>query len=215
MKLRPILVHQVHRWSLRRRSQRCYISQGLGALILQMLTTASFAQEVATPKLPDLYVFHYQPSRRDPFISSDARRTLVNGESELHGIASGSVVQQYLQTITDEIKRELFVGGLSVGDGESHSMAIINGVVFSQGDKIPVPIRSQQLAQLEALARTYGLPLEKNQTNDILVEVGTIKSNGVSIALPGFKAALCDLPYEGDKPSQPIQLERKHPSSQP
>jgi hypothetical protein len=173
------------------------------------LTLTVFAQDAVTPRLPELYLFRYQPSRRDPFISSEASRTLVNSASDLRGIASGSVVQQYLQAITDEIRRELFVGGLSVGDGESHSMAIINGVVFAQGDKIPVPIRSQQLSQLEALARTYGLPLEKSQSDDILVEVGTIKSNGVAIVLPGFKAALCELRYEGDKPSQAIQLERK------
>jgi hypothetical protein len=177
-------------------------------LTLNLTLTAS-AQDAVTPKLPELYLFRYQPSRRDPFISSEASRTLVNSASNLRGIASGSVVQQYLQAISDEIKRELFVGGLSVCDGESHSMAIINGVVFAQGDKIPVPIRSQQLSQLEALARTYGLPLEKSQSDNILVEVGTIKSNGVAIVLPGFKAALCELRYEGDKPSQPIQLERK------
>ena len=178
------------------------------ALTLELTLTAS-AQDAMTPKLPGLYLFRYQPSRRDPFISREASRTLVNSASDLRGIASGSVVQQYFQVITDEIKRELFVGGLSVGDSESRSMAIINGVVFSQGDKIPVPIRSHQLSQLEALARTYGLPLERDQSDDIFVEVGTIKSNGVAIVLPGFKAALCELRYEGDKPSQPIQLERK------
>ena len=178
------------------------------ALTLKLTLIAS-AQDAVTPKLPDLYLFRYQPSKRDPFISSEASRTLVNSAPDLRGITSGSMVQQYLQAITDEIKRELFVGGLSVGDSESRSMAIINGVVFAQGDKIPVPIRLQQLSQLEALARTYGLPLERSQSDDILVEVGTIKSNGVAIVLPGLKAALCELRYEGDKPSQPIQLERK------
>ena len=68
--------------------------------------------------------------------------------------------------------------------------------------------------QLDELARTYGLPLEKSKgvRDSISVEVGEIKSSGVSIVLPGFKAALCELPYEGDSVPQPIQLERRHAS---
>jgi hypothetical protein len=182
-------------------------------LLCVCLGSASAGPDLFLPKLPELYVFQYNPPRRDPFISAAAKRTLVSAGSNMPGIISGSVVQQYLQTITDAIKRELFVGGISIGDGESHSMAIINGVSFSQGDKIPLPIQAQQLQQLLALARTYGLPLESNevQRESIFVEVGSIKVTSVSIVLPGFKASLCDLPYVGDLISQPIQLERKHP----
>ena len=93
-------------------------------------------------------------------------------------------------------------------------MALINGVPFRQGDRIPLPIDKEQLLQLDELARTYGLPLEKGDglPDSIFVEVGEIKSAGVSILLPGFKAAICELPYEGDSGPQVIQLERKHRS---
>ena len=172
------------------------------------------AQEAAPPHLPDLYIFRYERPRRDPFISSTAPRTLVNADANERGIVSGSVVRKYLQTITLAIQRELFIGGMSIGDASTRSMALINGVPFGRGDRIPLPIEKQQLLQLDELARTYGLPLEKGEgfRDSIFVEVGEIKSSGVSIMLPGFKAALCELPYEGDMIPQTIQLERKHTS---
>jgi hypothetical protein len=177
------------------------------------LSSAS-AQDASPVHLPDLYIFHYDPPARDPFISSTARSTLVNADANVAGIVSGSVVQKYLQTIMLAIQRELFIGGVSVGDENTRSMALINGVSFGQGDRIPLPIEKQQLMQLDELARTYGLPLEKSEgvRDSISVEVGEIKSGGVSIVLPGFKAALCELPYEGDSVPQPIQLERRHAS---
>jgi len=184
------------------------------ALLLLFISAlnAMGGPEVSLPKLPDLYVFQYDLPKRDPFISAAAIRTLVSSVANMRGIISGSVVQQYLQTITEAIKRELFIGGLSIGDGNARSMAIINGASFAEGDKIPLPIQSQQLQQLEELARTYGLPLANNaQRDSIFVEVGIIKATGISILLPGFKASLCELPYEGDLIPQPIQLERKHP----
>jgi hypothetical protein len=74
-----------------------------------------------------------------------------------------------------------------------------------------LPIGKEQLLQLDELAKTYGLPLERGEGREsILVEVGEIKSGGVSIVLPGFKAAICELSYEGDLVPQAIQLERKH-----
>jgi hypothetical protein len=172
------------------------------------------AQDTAPAHLPDLYIFHYEPARRDPFISSGAPSTLVNADANVGGIVSGSVVQKYLQTITLAIQRELFIGGLSVGDDNTRSMALINGVPFGRGDRIPLPIEKEQLLQLGELARTYGLPLEKGDgfRDSIFVEVGEIKSGGVSIMLPGFKAALCELPYEGDSVPRAVQLERKHAS---
>jgi hypothetical protein len=183
------------------------------ALLLFCVGVSWSAPDPYLPKLPDLYVFQYDPPKRDPFISAAANRTLVSAGSSLAGIVSGSVVQQYLQTITEAIKRELFVGGLSIGDDDTPSMAIINGISFARGDKIPLPIQAQQLQRLQELARTYGLPLESSQAqpDSIFVEVGSIKATAVSIVLPGFKVSLCDLPYVGDFISQPIQLERKHP----
>jgi hypothetical protein len=169
------------------------------------------AQDAGPARLPDLYIFHYEAPKRDPFISSSAPRTLVNADAKVRGIASGSVVQKYLQTISAAIQRELFIGGVSIGDENTRSIALINGVPFARGDRIPLPIGKEQLLQLDELAKTYGLPLERGEGsgNNILVEVGEIKSGGVSIVLPGFKAAICELPYEGDLVPQAIQLERK------
>jgi hypothetical protein len=172
------------------------------------------AQDAAPARLPDLYIFHYEPPPRDPFISSTAPSTLVNADGNVRGIVSGSLVQRYLQTITIAIRRELFIGGLSIGDENTRSMALINGVPFCRGDRIPLPMEKGQLLQLGELARTYGLPLERGggSRDSVFVEVGEIKSGGVSIMLPGFKAALCELPYEGDSVPRAIQLERKHAS---
>ena len=182
-------------------------------LIFLSVTVLTVKAEDAEPaRLPDLYIFHYEAPQRDPFISSSAPRTLVNTDANVRGIASGSAVQKYLQTISAAIQRELFIGGLSIGDENTRSIALINGVPFTRGDRIPLPIGKERLLQLDELAKTYGLPLETGQgsADSILVEVGEIKSGGVSIVLPGFKAAICELPYEGDLVPQAIQLERKH-----
>jgi hypothetical protein len=182
-------------------------------LSIAMLASARAAgDEIELPRLPDLFVYRYQPSRRDPFIGPQAKRTIVSGEASLGGIDSGEIVQQYLQTITGAIQRELFIGGLSTGDDKIRSMVVINGVTFSEGDKIPLPVQPEQLIQLQELARSYGLPLEVNQPqrDSINVLVGTVHAHGASIVLPGFKAALCELPFEGDMPSGKVQLERKH-----
>ena len=182
-------------------------------IFLGSMALSTVKAENAEPaRLPDLYIFHYEGPQRDPFISSLAPRTLVNADANARGIASGSVVQKYLQTISAAIQRELFIGGLSIGDENTRSIALINGVPFARGDRIPLPIRKEQLLQLDELAKTYELPLERGEGSgdSILVEVGAIKSGGVSIVLPGFKAAICELPYEGDLVPQAIQLERKH-----
>ena len=179
-----------------------------------MSCASVFSQGVEIPRLPELYVFRYEPSRRDPFISPLARRTIVAGDSNSEPVVSLSVVQQYLQTITAAIRKELFIGGLSTGDEHIRPIAVINGVVFTGGDRIPLPVQPEQLAQLRELARTYGLPLEASQSqpNTIFVAVGAIKTTGVSMVLPGFKGTLCELPYEGDDKPEKIQLERKHSS---
>jgi hypothetical protein len=173
-----------------------------------------FSQGVEIPRLPELYVFRYEASSRDPFISPLARRTIVTGGSNLEGVVSLSVVQQYLQTIAAAIRQELFIGGLSTGDEHTRAIAVINGVTFAEGDKIPLPVQPEQLVQLRELARTYGLPLEASQSQQgtIFVAVGAVRANGVSIVLPGFKGALCELPYAGDNIPEKIQLERKHAS---
>jgi hypothetical protein len=168
--------------------------------------------DVILPKLPDLYVFRYAPQGRDPFISADARQTLVSrGGSDLGASFTTKAAQQYLDTIIQAIKKELFVEGVSTGDTTTRGVALINGVAFTQGEKIPLSIDQNELLQLEELAKTYGLPLEKTdgKKESIFVEVGEIQTTGVMLLLPGFKSALCKLPYQGDYVPERIQLERK------
>jgi hypothetical protein len=171
--------------------------------------------DIIIPKLPDLYVFRYVAQGRDPFISAEAKQTLVSGGTDLAASFTTKAAQQYLDTIIRAIKKELFVEGVSTGDAATRGVALINGVVFTQGEKIPLSIGQNDLLQLEELAKTYGLPLEKTGggKESIFVEVGEIQTTGVTLLLPGFKSALCKLPYRGDYVPERIQLERKKPSA--
>jgi hypothetical protein len=166
------------------------------------------------PRLPDLYIFRYLPQGRDPFISAEAVQTLVGGRTDLGGSFTTKAAQQYLDTIIQAIKNELFVEGVSTGDTSTRGMALINGIPFTQGEKIPLTIDQTELLRLEELAKTYGLPLEKNsgRKDSIFVEVGAIQTTGVTLLLPGFKSTLCKLLYHGDYFPERIRLERRKPS---
>jgi hypothetical protein len=167
--------------------------------------------DVILPRLPDLYVFRYVPQGRDPFISADAKRTLVSGGADPDASFTTKAAQRYLDTIIQAIKKELFVEGVSTGDAMTRGVALINGVSFIQGEKIPLSIGQTELLQLEELAKTYGLPLEESneRKESILIEVGEIQSTGVTLLLPGFKSVLCRLPYRGDYVPERIKLERR------
>ncbi|MBW0001525.1 MAG: hypothetical protein JO015_20720 [Verrucomicrobia bacterium] len=166
-------------------------------------------------QLPELYLFHYQPAKRDPFISANAARTLVSGEPRVEGVVSGRILEQYLQTLSRLIQKELFVEGVSISDDQAKAVALINGVEFRMGDSLPVPAQPEQISQLEALSRTYGLPLRRGgqPSDSVLFEVGQIKATGVCIVLPGFKTTLCEIPFEGDNIPNQVQLERRRSSS--
>jgi hypothetical protein len=186
----------------------------LFTLLVVCTSNFGFAGEVIVPRLPDLYAFRYTPAARDPFISADAGKTLVGKGVELDNSFSSKAAQRYLQTLVAAIQNDLFVEGVSTGEGESHAIALINGVAFSETEKIPVTVSETDLIQLTELARTYGLPLERDMTekSTILLEVGPIDSGGVAILLPGFRAPLCKLPYVGDSGTERITLERKKKS---
>jgi hypothetical protein len=180
-------------------------------LLVVCTSNFGFAGDIILPRLPDLYAFRYTPAPRDPFISADAGKTLVGKGVELDNSFSSKAAQRYLQTLVAAIQNDLFVEGVSTGEGQSHAIALINGVAFSETEKIPVTVSETDLVQLTELARTYGLPLERDMSekNTILLEVGSIDSGGVSILLPGFRAPLCKLPYVGDSGTERITLERK------
>ncbi len=162
-------------------------------------------------QLPELYLYRYQPSHRDPFISASATRTLVAGERQVTDVVSGRILEQYLQTLARLIRKELFVEGVSTGDENEPAVALINGVTFRTGDGIPVPAPAEEVSQLEALSRSYGLPLRRSAAgaDNVVFEVGLIRESGVGIVLPGFKGSLCEIPFEGDLGAAPVQLERK------
>ena len=187
-----------------------------GYLILLVVSASSLglAGEAIVPRLPDLYAFRYTPASRDPFISADAGKTLVGKGVELDNSFSSKAAQRYLQTLVAAIQNDLFVEGVSTGEGNGHAIALINGVAFSETEKIPVTVSDNDLVQLTELARTYGLPLERDMSekSTILLEVGPIDSGGVAILLPGFRAPLCKLPYVGDSGTERITLERKKKS---
>ena len=174
----------------------------------------AMSADAILPRLPDLYIFRYLPQGRDPFISAEARETLVGGRTDLGAAFTTKAAQQYLDTIIQAIKNELFVEGVSTGDTSTRGIALINGIPFYQGEKIPLSINQSELLRLEELAKTYGLPLEKNsgRKDSIFVEVGAIQTTGVTLLLPGFKSTLCKLPYHGDYFPERIRLERRRPS---
>jgi hypothetical protein len=190
----------------------------IGLLMFLVVCSAEQASsaDVMLPKLPDLYLFRYVPQSRDPFISAAAKQTLVSGGTDLGASFTTKTAQQYLDTIIQAIKKELFVEGVSTGDAATRGVALINGVAFTQGEKIPLSIDQNELLRLEELAKTYGLPLEKTggMKESIFVEVGEIQTTGVALLLPGFKSTLCKLPYQGDYVPERIQLERKKPSAE-
>jgi hypothetical protein len=188
----------------------------IGYSLLLVVSTSSLglAGEVIVPRLPDLYAFRYTPVSRDPFISADAGKTLVGKGVDLDSSFSSKAAQRYLQTLVAAIQNDLFVGGVSTGEGQSRAIALINGVAFSETETIPITVSENDLIQLTELARTYGLPLERDMSekSTILLEVGPIDSGGVAILLPGFRAPLCKLPYVGDSGTERITLERKKKS---
>jgi hypothetical protein len=163
----------------------------------------------AQVQLPDLYTYNYAMSRRDPFISANAPNTIMNEYQEPRGIVSGDVVSRYLESIVQLIKTQLYVGGISIGDTPVDSIALINGVDFHVGDKVPLDAARKDLQGLQQLAATYGLPLVTDQQGSFVVEVGRVTENGVDLVLPGFKAAIYHLPLPDDGASEVIRLEKK------
>src|SRR5260221_7774310 len=98
--------------------------------VLACSTESASSDEVILPRLPDMYVFRYVPQSRDPFKSADANKTLVSGGTDPGESFTTKAAQQYLDTIIQAIKKELFVEGVSTGDAATRGIALINGVPF-------------------------------------------------------------------------------------
>jgi hypothetical protein len=173
------------------------------------IAIASASMLHAQVQLPDLYLYKYTMAQRDPFISADASNTLLKQNPEARGIISGDIVKQYLERIIQLIRDELYVGGVSIGDTPSQSIALINGVDFHVGDKIPLEITRKELLGIQQLAASYGLPLVTDAKGSFVLEVGRVTENGVDLVLPGFKASIYQLPLARDTSPVAIQLEKK------
>jgi hypothetical protein len=173
------------------------------------LAVASAATLHAQVQLPDIYVFNYTMARRDPFISSNATNTLLTQDKETRGIVSGDIVRQYLERIIQLIRDELYVGGISIGDTPVQSIALINGVDFHVGDLIPLEANRKEIQGIQQLAATYGLPAVSDEKGTFVLELGRVTENGVDLILPGFKAAICQLPLAHDVASTSIRLEKR------
>jgi hypothetical protein len=182
--------------------------------MIRIFTTFSLSIAVtgllhAQVQLPDLYIYNYTMAQRDPFISADAPKTLLSENQQTRGIVSGDFVKQYLERIIRLIKDELYVGGISIGDNPSQSIALINGVDFHVGDKIPLETTKNELQGIEQLAASYGLPLVTDEKGSFVLEVGHVTEIGVDLVLPGFKAAIYQLPLARDTATASIQLQKK------
>jgi hypothetical protein len=164
---------------------------------------------MAQVELPDIDIYTYVRSHRDPFISVRAATTLLNERVQIAGVASGELMRRFLEKLTASIKDQLAVGGLSTDDSQPDAMALINGVAFRQGDTIPIEVDEKTLHELDQLAQSFGLTLTRTQDDAIAIAVGTITSVGVDFELPGFRATICQLPIDRDEPNNAVKLERK------
>jgi hypothetical protein len=173
------------------------------------LLLASAVSLMAQVELPDIDIYTYVSSHRDPFISVRAPTTLLNERVQIAGVASGELMRRFLEKLTASIKDQLDVGGLSTDDSQPDAMALINGVAFHQGDTVPITADDKTLHELDQLAQSFGLTLTRTQDNAIAIAIGTISSVGVDFELPGFRAAICQLPIDRDEPSNAVKLERK------
>ena len=88
-------------------------------------------------------------------------------------------------------------------------MALINGIGFHVGEKIPLETTKKEIQGIQQLTASYGLPLATDEKGSLVLEVGRITENGVDLVLPGFKAAVYQLLLPRDAPPTTIQLEKK------
>jgi hypothetical protein len=183
--------------------------------LLFFLLFASASCLHAQVELPDIDIYNYAQTQRDPFISANAATTLLNERAEIAGVASSELIGKFLERLTASIKDQLFVGGVSTDDRLEDGMALINGIAFRVGDRIPLEVDAKILSELDQLAQSFGLTLERATDNAIAIEVGRISGAGVDLTLPGFRASICQLPLERDEAINAVKLERKPKEKKP
>jgi hypothetical protein len=178
-----------------------------GGLLLLLVAGATALH--AQVELPDIDVYNYPQTGRDPFISPQAPTTFLSEQSELAGVSNGELIRRFLEKLTASIKDQLIVGGVSTDDRLADGMALINGVTFRAGDRIPLEVDQKTLSELDQLAQSFGLTLERATDTAIAIEVGRITDSGVDLVLPGFRSSICQLPLERNEALGAVKLERK------
>ena len=163
----------------------------------------------AQVSLPDIDIYNYLRTQRDPFISAQAPTTLLNERVEIAGVASEELMRRFLEKLTASIRDQLSVGGLSTNDRQQDAMALINGVAFRPGDRSPLEVDQKTRRELDQLAQSFGLTLARTTDNAIAIEVGRISVLGVALMLPGFRASICQLPLEREELVNAVKMERK------
>ena len=58
----------------------------------------------AQVELPELDIYNYLPSQRDPFISSRASTTLLDERVEIPGVASTELMHRFLEKLTSRLR---------------------------------------------------------------------------------------------------------------
>lgn len=177
-----------------------------GLLLLFVFGATALHAQV---ELPDIDVYNYPQTGRDPFISAQASTTFLSERSELAGVTNGELIRRFLEKLTASIKDQLIVGGVSTDNSLADGMALINGVSFRAGDRIPLEVDSKTLNELDQLAQSFGLSLQRATDTAIAIEVGRISDSGVDLVLPGFRSSICQLPLERNQPINVIKLQRK------
>lgn len=75
-----------------------------GLLFFLLFASARLHAQV---ELPDIEVYNYSRTHRDPFLSARAPTTFLNERAEIAGVASGELVGKFLEKLTASIKDQL------------------------------------------------------------------------------------------------------------
>ena len=64
----------------------------------------------AQVELPDIDIYNYLQTQRDPFISAQAPTTFLNERTEIPGVASSELIGKFLEKLTASIKGPIICG---------------------------------------------------------------------------------------------------------
>jgi hypothetical protein len=169
----------------------------------------------AEVELPSLSIFNYLRSARDPFISPKAPTTFLNERVEPTTVTSEELMSRFVEKVTLSIKDQLSVGGLSIDGEQKDAIALINGMAFHPGDTLPIEVNPKTSVELDQLAQSFGLTLQRTANKEIKIQVARISAAGVDFMLPGFNASICQLPVERNDTLNEVKLAPRNKQKKP